>query len=220
LHHRLRDNNAITNRPRLVLERSITGKVRAVDSRHVTLEATESKENAMLTISFGFSQNQATRDAQTQLTPLSQQIRDQINAAREGAQAAAKDARAAAPTPGTPGSDVTTGQQIPWNPNDDIPPRAMGLGIAFLVTVAAVLILMPFTRALSRAIDRSKPRSSVPSDVSAQLNQLGQAVDAIALEVERISEGQRFTTKLLAEQRADQTRTILGAPGADRPPSQ
>jgi hypothetical protein len=31
--------------------------------------------------------------------------------------------------------------------------------------------------------------------------QLGQALDAIAVEVERISEGQRFTTKLLSEQR-------------------
>jgi hypothetical protein len=29
---------------------------------------------------------------------------------------------------------------------------------------------------------------------------LEQAVDAIAVEVERISEGQRFTTKLLSEQ--------------------
>jgi hypothetical protein len=31
--------------------------------------------------------------------------------------------------------------------------------------------------------------------------QLGQALDAIAVEVERISEGQRFTTKLLSERR-------------------
>jgi hypothetical protein len=31
--------------------------------------------------------------------------------------------------------------------------------------------------------------------------QFGQALDAIALEVERISEGQRFTTKLLSERR-------------------
>ena len=33
-----------------------------------------------------------------------------------------------------------------------------------------------------------------------RLSRLEQAVDAIALEVERISEGQRFTTKLLSEQ--------------------
>ncbi|MBA3646368.1 MAG: hypothetical protein H0W63_09340 [Gemmatimonadaceae bacterium] len=159
---------------------------------------------------FGFAQDQTTRDA------ISQQIRDQINAARQEAQAAARDARAATPTaPPLPGGEQITGQQIPWNPNSDIPPRAMDLGIAFLVTVAAVLILMPFTRALARAIDRSKPRSSVPADVSAQLAQLGQSVDAIAVEVERISEGQRFTTKLLAEQRSDQARTLLAQPAAD-----
>ena len=43
-----------------------------------------------------------------------------------------------------------------------------------------------------------------PSDdgvrlLSAQIEQLQGSLDAVALEVERISEGQRFTTKLLAE---------------------
>jgi len=36
-----------------------------------------------------------------------------------------------------------------------------------------------------------------------RLQPLEQAVDAIALEVERISEGQRFTTRLLAQRQAD-----------------
>jgi len=36
---------------------------------------------------------------------------------------------------------------------------------------------------------------------------LEQAVDAIALEVERISEGQRFTTKLLSEQARRATKS-------------
>ena len=163
----------------------------------------------MAASNFIFAQDQATRDA------ISQQVRDQINAARQDAIAAGKAARAAAATaPPPPGSEVTV-QQIPWNPNDDIPPRAMGLGIAFLVTMAAVLILMPFTRALSRAIDRSKPKASVPSEVTAQLAQISQAVDAIAVEVERISEGQRFTTKLLADQR-EQSRTILSPVAGER----
>ena len=43
----------------------------------------------------------------------------------------------------------------------------------------------------------SAPR--IPSDVSARLERMEQAIDSIAVEVERISEGQRFTTKLLAE---------------------
>lgn len=36
-----------------------------------------------------------------------------------------------------------------------------------------------------------------------RLQHLEQAVDAIALEVERISEGQRFTTRLLAQRQGD-----------------
>jgi hypothetical protein len=45
----------------------------------------------------------------------------------------------------------------------------------------------------------------IPGDAAAQarieerLNHLTNAVDAIAVEIERISEGQRFTTKLLAD---------------------
>jgi hypothetical protein len=40
---------------------------------------------------------------------------------------------------------------------------------------------------------------SGPPLTEARLARIEQAVDAIALEVERISEGQRFTTKLLSE---------------------
>jgi Na+-transporting methylmalonyl-CoA/oxaloacetate decarboxylase gamma subunit len=168
----------------------------------------------MTAMTFGFSQNQATRDA------ISQQVRDQINAAREEALAAAKAARnATTPSPAPlPGAQPVTIQQIPWNPDSDIPPRVMGLGVAFLVCAAAVLILMPFTRAISRAIDRSKPRASVPSELTSQLAQLSQAVDAIAVEVERISEGQRFTTRLLSEQQRNQSGTLLSPTvGGDRP---
>lgn len=49
---------------------------------------------------------------------------------------------------------------------------------------------------------KRRPREQAPLDDS-RLQHLEQAIDAIALEVERISEGQRFTTKLLAERQAD-----------------
>lgn len=49
-----------------------------------------------------------------------------------------------------------------------------------------------------------KPKHLQASDAhSLQLEQLQQSVDAIAVEVERIAEAQRFSAKLLAE-RADQ----------------
>ncbi len=82
----------------------------------------------------------------------------------------------------------------------DVPPRAQALGFAFLLTLGAMVIFTPIARALGRLIDRKAQVPEVPAQVSAQLAQLTQAVDAIAIEVERISEGQRFTTKLLAEQ--------------------
>ena len=43
-------------------------------------------------------------------------------------------------------------------------------------------------------------KESVSPITEARLARIEQAVDAIALEVERISEGQRFTTRLLSEQ--------------------
>ncbi|HKT09047.1 MAG TPA: hypothetical protein VJR24_14205 [Gemmatimonadaceae bacterium] len=49
---------------------------------------------------------------------------------------------------------------------------------------------------------KRRPRERPPLDDN-RLQRLEQAVDAIAVEVERISEGQRFTTKLLAQRQGD-----------------
>ena len=43
-------------------------------------------------------------------------------------------------------------------------------------------------------------------EIAARLERLEQSVDAIAVETERISEGQRFTTKLLSERTAQEAR--------------
>ncbi|HUR92671.1 MAG TPA: hypothetical protein VMY38_08375 [Gemmatimonadaceae bacterium] len=86
-----------------------------------------------------------------------------------------------------------------WDPAD-IPPRAQEVAIASLFTLATIIIGFPIARALARRIDRSGIAPRVPTEVTSQLAQLNQAVESIAIEVERISEGQRFTTKLLSEQ--------------------
>ena len=57
----------------------------------------------------------------------------------------------------------------------------------------------PLARAYAKRIEGRANAPSVPSDVAARLERMEQAIDSIAIEVERISEGQRFTTKLLAE---------------------
>jgi hypothetical protein len=60
-------------------------------------------------------------------------------------------------------------------------------------------------------------RSAIPQPEVRQihdgLRQLQDAVDAIAIEVERLSEGQRFTTKLLADQAKKTAQISSTAPG-------
>jgi hypothetical protein len=61
-----------------------------------------------------------------------------------------------------------------------------------------IAIGVPLARAYARRLE-AKPTPAIPPDVAARLERMEQAIDSIAVEVERISEGQRFTTKLLAE---------------------
>jgi hypothetical protein len=96
-----------------------------------------------------------------------------------------------------------------------IPPQAVDISIAFFLTMAFIIVGLPLARAFARRMDRrGTGPAQISGEVSTQLSQLNQAVDAIALEIERISEGQRFTTRLLSEQR-DAARQTLPS-GSDR----
>jgi hypothetical protein len=75
--------------------------------------------------------------------------------------------------------------------------------IAGMAMIVLLALGIPFVRALSRRWEREPRQPIVPPEVAARLERIEQAVDAVAIEVERISEGQRFTTKLLSE-RADE----------------
>jgi hypothetical protein len=67
------------------------------------------------------------------------------------------------------------------------------------VTAIIFAIGIPLARAYGRKIEAEAKNPRIPSEVMARLERIEQAVDAVAVEVERISEGQRFTTKLLSE---------------------
>ena len=60
----------------------------------------------------------------------------------------------------------------------------------------------PIARAYARRVEEGQTNTRVPLEVTARLERMEQALDSIAVEVERISEGQRFTTKLLSERAA------------------
>ena len=78
---------------------------------------------------------------------------------------------------------------------------------------------VPLARAYARKMDSEGRNPRLPSEVTDRLERMEQALDSVALEVERISEGQRFTTKLLSEGRvAAESRQISpgGASARDR----
>jgi hypothetical protein len=87
--------------------------------------------------------------------------------------------------------------------------------------IAIVFIIASATVAGSWFANRAKRLA--PQDTAAQarieerLNQLTNAVDAIAIEVERISEGQRFTTKLLADNAATSSVPLISDRAATSP---
>lgn len=66
------------------------------------------------------------------------------------------------------------------------------------ICVAFSVVGLPIARAFARRMERPEPRT-LPPELSSRLEHMEQAIDSIAVEVERIAEGQRFTTKLLAE---------------------
>jgi hypothetical protein len=67
------------------------------------------------------------------------------------------------------------------------------------VTAIIFAIGIPLAKAYSRKIDADARNPRIPSEVVNRLERIERAIDAMAVEVERISEGQRFTTKLLSE---------------------
>jgi hypothetical protein len=75
------------------------------------------------------------------------------------------------------------------------------------------LVLMPLAIANARRLwRRPAPTTTaeMPAELTDRLNRLEQAVDAVAVELERVGEGQRYVTRVFTEgQRA------LGGPAAE-----
>ncbi len=74
--------------------------------------------------------------------------------------------------------------------------------IAFFMTVFAIVVGLPLVRGMVRRWDRESAAPKIPGEMSGRLERMEHAIDAMAVEIERISEGQRFTTKLLSENRS------------------
>ncbi|MCY7380595.1 MAG: hypothetical protein LH467_14805 [Gemmatimonadaceae bacterium] len=95
-------------------------------------------------------------------------------------------------------------------PRDVIPPQAVDISIAFFIMVAVILIGWPLARAMGRRLERRADAPALPDPaMSGQLQRIEQAVEAMSIEIERISESQRFLAKL--QNGATPERSALGA---------
>lgn len=73
-------------------------------------------------------------------------------------------------------------------------------GIVFTIFVLAPLAVGA-SRMMWKRAAAGPVRSVIPPETAGRLERIEQAVEAIAIEVERVSEGQRFVTKLMSEAR-------------------
>lgn len=105
--------------------------------------------------------------------------------------------------------DVQTG-----TPQIIVPPPDMGRfpidpdAITAVFLMFSIGIIIPLSIGLTRRLWR-RPQPAVPATENmsaARLDRLEQAVDAIAIEIERVSESQRFVAKILTERPAAQAR--------------
>ncbi|GAC1655848.1 MAG: hypothetical protein NVS4B3_20940 [Gemmatimonadaceae bacterium] len=65
--------------------------------------------------------------------------------------------------------------------------------------VVVAVIGSPIALAIGRRITRAGERQALAPEAAGRLERIEQGVEAIAVEVERISEAQRFAAKLMAE---------------------
>jgi hypothetical protein len=161
------------------------------------------------------------RDQAEQMRQQAEQMREHAQQMREQAQEAAREAQRAAeqairdahvegrsvgrviripqgPPPPHPGETHTS--VPPWQRDEGIPPEVVDIVGMMTFATAAVLILRPLMRAFANRFERrGAAPPALPPEFSAHMQRLEHAIEAVAIEVERISEGQRYTTKLLAE---------------------
>ncbi len=108
---------------------------------------------------------------------------------------------------GIPGVVV---QEVPREP--DIPAEAVLLGMGGM----AMVVLLPLSIAFGiRYIKRGgAARPALPPDLGDRVSNIERGIEAVAIEVERLGEGQRFVTQLLAESEQRRQQRLLTADAA------
>jgi hypothetical protein len=92
-------------------------------------------------------------------------------------------------------------------PGDDNGSFDDGLAAGIFSTLGGVIVLLLFGRWIWKRSRRGLPSARhLPAEDSERLKRLENGVEAMAIEIERISEGQRFVTRLMSESRESTPR--------------
>lgn len=164
---------------------------------------------------------QAIQDAQRAVQEAAQDARDAAISARNAAQGGRAGGLPDVPQPPAPpgtiifpsdngpdvrvsvngdGIRVEQNGQVTTIPIRDVVPRG-AVQIAYSVSAAlvAIAIVGPLLRFFLRRFERRSVSATLSAGVQARLDAMERNIDTVAVELERVSEGQRFTAKLLEQ---------------------
>ena len=150
------------------------------------------------------TQPQAAPQAAPEVPPIpsAAQIREQVRAQIEAARAAQAqgndrvtiDRNGIVVRPAAPGEPTVFVR--PRDMQNMIPQQAVDISVAFFIMIAVMVVGWPIARAFGRRIERRGQVATLDTGTVEQLQRIEQAIDAMAIEVERISESQRFMARL------------------------
>jgi len=99
-----------------------------------------------------------------------------------------------AETPTAPIASTST--SVPDDTPFDIPPRVENLGYAFLLMLAVIAVGKPLARAFGSIIERHALKQPMAPEIGSRLERIEQGIEAVSIEIERISESQRYLLKV------------------------
>ena len=103
----------------------------------------------------------------------------------------------------------------PFPPQEGPSDNTLKLAGVLGVCLTLMVIMVAWARAFGRrATARAGMAAGVSPDLGLRLERIEQSVDAMAVELERVSEAQRYSARLLTERLPDPTPQLAGAQGA------
>jgi hypothetical protein len=91
--------------------------------------------------------------------------------------------------------------------------------VSGMLMILGIVLGIPLVRSYTKRVESRPSRDALPTgELFTRLDRIEQSIEAMATEVERIAEGQRFTTKLLSEVRTS-APAALAAPAPAQAPA-